>query len=289
MRNRNGIARTATAKAMRLRSGHRIEPDSAVDPVDFALTLGIQVHFEPLASLEGLYIAGQQRRIILGSDRPSGRRNYNCAHEIGHDAHGHATRVDELIQGAKPYDPDEFAADRFAAALLMPKIAVLAAFARRNWDPKKPSPDQLLIISSELGVGYSSIAGYMSSTLDLVSNGYAKRLMKMRPKDLRAKLVGRDLPYHLVVIDSGWRRNQINMEVGDVALINGAVDDPGGHLKFRVRPDGQPELIAKSAGEARFATTHCSGSIRISSRCYRGLADYRYLSISDVVDRKSAA
>ena len=106
---------------------------------------------------------------------------------------------------------------------------------------------------------------------------------------LRAKLVGRDLPYHLVVIDSGWRRNQINMEVGDVALINGAVDDPGGHIKFRVRPDGQPELIAKSAGEARFATTHCSGSIRISSRCYRGLADYRYLSISDVVDRKSAA
>ena len=283
------MARTAASKAMQLRSRHGIEPDSAIDPVDFALTLGIQVHFEPLASLEGLYIAGQQRRIILGSDRPSGRRNSNCAHEIGHDAHGHATRVDELRQGATPYDPDEFVANRFAAALLMPKIAVLAAFAHRNWDPMKPSPDQLFIISSELGVGYSNIAGYMNNTLNLLSKGYAERLIKMRPKDLRTKLVGRNLPQHLLVIDSGWRRKQIDMEVGDVALINGAIDDPGGHLEFHVRSDGQPELVAKSSGEARFVTAGCSGRIRISSRCYRGLADYRYLSKSDIVEQKSAA
>ncbi len=273
---------------MRLRSLCKVEPDAAVDPVDLALKIGIQVHFEPLRSLEGLYLAGQQRRIILGSDRPIGRRNFTCAHELGHDAHGHATKVDELRESARLYDPDEFAADRFAAALLMPKIAVLAAFARRKWDATKPTPNQLFVVSSELGVGYTTIAGYMGGTLNLFPKNFAAQLKRERPFALRANLIGRDLQQHLLVIDSGWRRKQVNMEVGDVALLSGAVDDPDGRLEFKTRLDRQTEFVAISPGNAKFATSGCSGHIRIAPKCYRGLADYRHLSES-VLTRDFAA
>ena len=148
MTTRVQIARTAATKAVRLRARCGVPPDSAVDPVDVALELGIQVHFEPLPSLEGLYAVGKPPRIILGSDRPSGRRNFTCAHEIGHDAHGHGTRVDVYRPDNNFYDPEEFAADRFAAALLMPKIAVEAAFANRCWDARKPTAEQLFMVAA---------------------------------------------------------------------------------------------------------------------------------------------
>ena len=46
----------------------------------------------------------------------------------------------------------EYAADRFAAALLMPKLAVLHAFAVRRWDIPTCEPEQVLTISGVLGV-----------------------------------------------------------------------------------------------------------------------------------------
>jgi Zn-dependent peptidase ImmA (M78 family) len=258
-----------------------VPPDGAIDPVDLAAKLNIQVHFEPLRSLEGLYVVGKQPRIILGSDRPSGRRNFTCAHEIGHAAHGHGSHVDEYCPHKKPYDPEEFAADRFAAALLMPKIAVEAAFAHRGLDERNASPEQLFTVASEFGVGYSTLAGYLSGTLELISSSHAKRLARERPQQIRAALAGRSVEHHLVVVDRGWRRTELNLEVGDVALLNGSVDDPEGHI--RVSPGesgGALELTPLSPGEARFSTPNCSGTIRIAPRCYKGLADYRYLSAS---------
>lgn len=279
MKSKAQIARTAVAKALRLRVRFGVPPDGAIDPIDFAAGLGIQVHFEPLPSLEGLYVAGRQPRIVLGSDRPSGRRNFTCAHEIGHDAHGHGTRVDEYRPEGKPYDPEEFAADRFAAALLMPKIAVEAAFATRGWDVRNPVPEQVFIVAAELGVGYSTLAGYLNGTLGLISSACAKRLCRQRPQQLRAALAGRPIEHHLVVVDAGWRRAALNLEVGDVVLLSGDADDPDGRM--RVRPGasgGACELQTLSPGRARFRAPHCSGEIRIAPRCYKGLADYRHLA-----------
>lgn len=282
MTSRVQIARTAVVKAMRLRARCSVPPESAIDPVDLAAKVGIQVHFEPLPSLEGLYVAGRRPRIILGSDRPGGRRNFTCAHELGHDAHGHSTHVDEYRPEKKPYDPEEFAADRFAAALLMPKIAVEAAFANRNWNVRDPAPEQVFVVAAELGVGYSTLADYLSGTLKLISGACAKRLCARRPQELRAALAGRSIGHHLVVVDAGWRRPQLNLEVGDVVMLAGAVDDPGGHVRIRAGTNRRNlELTALSpGGEGRFFTAHRSGGIRIAARCYKGLADYRYLSAS---------
>ena len=279
MTGKTQIARTAVTKALRLRARLGVSPNCAVDPVDLAARLGIQVHFEPLPSLEGIYVAGRQPRIILGSDRPSGRRNFTCAHEIGHDAHGHGSRVDEYRPEGKTYDPQEFAADRFAAALLMPKIGVQAVFATRGWDIRKPTPEHAYIVSAELGVGYSTLAGYLSGTLELISDSRRQFLRRQLPRQIRTAIVGRNINQHLVIVDTGWRRPEVDLEVGDVVILSGSLDDPEGHLREQPRASGRvTELTAISPGEGRFCTPNCSGAIRIAPRCYKGLSDYRFLS-----------
>lgn len=281
MTGKTQIAKMAVTKALRLRARVGVAPNCAVDPVDLAARLGIQIHFEPLPSLEGIYVAGKQPRIILGSDRPTGRRNFTCAHEVGHHAHGHGTRVDEYQPEGRPYDPEEFAADRFAAALLMPKIAVEAAFANRKWDVRNPTPEHVYVVSAELGVGYSTLAGYLSGTLELISSTHRQRLHRQPPQHLRAAISGRTIDHHLVAVDAGWRRPEIILEVGDVVLLSGSLDDPEGHLHEQSKASGRAtELAAISPGEARFCTPNCSGTIRIAPRCYKGLSDYRFLSSS---------
>lgn len=290
MTRRVQIARTAVVKAMRLRARCNVPPESAIDPVDLAAKIGIQVHFEPLPSLEGFYVAGRRPRIILGSDRPGGRRNFTCAHELGHDAHGHGTHVDEYRPEKKSYDPEEFAADRFAAALLMPKIAVEAAFANRGWNVRNPTAEQVFIVAPELGVGYSTLAGYLSGTLKLISGACAKRLRARRPQELKTALADRSIQHHLIVVDVGWRRPQLNLDVGDVVMLTGAVDVPGSHVRIRSGKNGRNlELTALLPGEGRFRTAHCSGSIRIAPRCYKGLADYRYLGASPAAQQEAVA
>ena len=290
MISKTQIARTAAAKAMRLRSRFNVPPGSTVDPVDLAAKLGIQVHFEPLPSLEGLYVAGKRPRIILGSDRPSGRRNFTCAHEIGHFAHGHGTRVDEYRLNKRPYDPDEFAADRFAAALLMPRIAVEKIFASRGWNTQDAAPEQMFVVAAELGVGYSTLVTNLTSTLKLISYARAKMLRQHKPQRLKATLAGHDIEHHLVVVDKEWMRSTLELEVGDVALVSGAIDDPSGRVRIKQSVNGHmSELIALAPGEAGFYTQRCRGKIRIVPRRFKGLADYRHFSVSTVQQREALA
>src|SRR4051812_35560471 len=104
--------------ALRLRRSHALAPEQVIDPVDLALAEGLDVRFEALKSVEGIY-APDVRAIILGSLRPRGRRAFNCAHELGHHVFGHGFRVDELLAGAvddeREGDDAEFIANRFAA------------------------------------------------------------------------------------------------------------------------------------------------------------------------------
>jgi hypothetical protein len=249
-------------KAMRLRARCNVPPESAIDPVDLAAKIGIQVHFEPLPSLEGFYVAGRRPRIILGSDRPGGRRNFTCAHELGHDAHGHGTHVDEYRPEKKSYDPEEFAADRFAAALLMPKIAVEAAFANRGWNVRNPTAEQVFIVAPELGVGYSTLAGYLSGTLKLISGACAKRLRARRPQELKAALADRSIQHHLIVVDVGWRRPQLNLDVGDVVMFL---------------------AVTFASDQAR------TGAIWSSQRSYRGKAGFaRRIAVAAFASRRDA-
>src|SRR6266850_654769 len=93
---RKELAREALAAALQLRTS---KGRNLVDPIciyDFAEELQIELRFADIPSLEGMYSNAPRPAIIIGAERPAGRRVYTCGHEIGHHRFGHGTRVDEI-------------------------------------------------------------------------------------------------------------------------------------------------------------------------------------------------
>ena len=120
---RRQLTLKAAKHAQIVRNRCKIRQGAAIDPISVAETCGCEVRFMALSSLEGIYSPAPKPVIVLGSERPAGRRAYTCAHEIGHNEFEHGTRIDEYVNDHTPAnnDPDEFLANIFAAFLLMPK------------------------------------------------------------------------------------------------------------------------------------------------------------------------
>ena len=145
------LSEQAVRAAGLLRVQHQIGPAHGLCPYDLAIDLQIKVIFISAPSLEGMYSPEPRPAIILNSERPAGRRRFTCAHEIGHHIFQHGYRIDELTEeNSSSTSPEEFLAQRFASALLMPKIAVDSAFARRSWSPAAAEAEQFFIVAQEL-------------------------------------------------------------------------------------------------------------------------------------------
>jgi Zn-dependent peptidase ImmA (M78 family) len=108
-----------------------------VDPQAIAEAMGIEVcvisPFEPgYESGESghyLYREGQKPLITYNMMEAPVRQRFTIAHEIAHHVHGDldAPRDSSEQFSAKSRDPKEIAANRFAAALLMPAAVVKQA------------------------------------------------------------------------------------------------------------------------------------------------------------------
>lgn len=106
-----------------------------VDPYALALSMGIDVYRAVLGpSRSGYLIVGDGRAAIYVNEASAPNRNrFTVAHEIGH--YVDLQNRDKLVEGgtydrdhlaAQGIDPEEIYANRFAAALLMPREEVEA-------------------------------------------------------------------------------------------------------------------------------------------------------------------
>jgi hypothetical protein len=276
---RDDLARAAVTEALRLRSRHGRASDQPICPIDLALDEGVDVRFVSIPSLEGLYTP-EGRAIVLGSLRPHGRRAFTCAHELGHDAFGHGLRIDELLDGnAAPNrkDDPEYVADRFAAALLMPKLAVLQAFVVRGWQVGSCTAAQAFAIAGLLGVGYTTLIGYLAGTLRVIDQPTAERLRRIAPKTIRAEILGTDAPGGLVLVDEFWRGRPVDLEVGDLVIVPHGASASGGVLE----PVRERLLAATAPGTARLERGPWKVAVRVMRLNYTGLAGYRHLEDVD--------
>jgi hypothetical protein len=276
--DREEIGRLAVTEALRLRgsAGHALH--APVCPIDLALDLGIAVRLEGLASLEGLY-SPDGPLIVLGSLRPRGRRAFTCAHELGHHIFGHGLSLDQLQDEPVPRDANEILADRFAAALLMPKLAVMHAFAARNWDAASCSAEQVFLIAGVLGVGYTTLVGYLEGTLRIVAPSHAAKLRKTTPKALRTRLLGTEPPAGVVVVDTAWHGRPVDVSVGDILLVPAGTMVEGAALE----QDGVKALRARAPGAARLSSGSWTADVRCMRHEFTGLAEYRHLEATDDV------
>lgn len=276
--NMNELARRAVRAAASLRAKHGIGAADSLCPFDLAERLGVVVRMVALPSLEGMYTPGPPPTILVSTNRPSGRRRYTCGHEIAHHIFSHGTRLDQLGHDeAQTWDPKEFLAQRFAAALLMPKLAVESAFARRHWVISRPTKDEVFVVAQDLGVGYATLVGYLERVLNCITTPIATLLLKVPLRRLRSQIAGFEIEHDLVVADEHWGGRPIDIEIGDVVLLPKAAKFEGNCAVLLSDPVRHLEALAPGIGTVGFLHDLSSVAVRVSRREYTGLARYRHL------------
>ena len=278
------MAQGAFAAALRMRKNAGYGLDEAICVYDLAETLGIEVRFADIPSMEGMLYCNPDPAIIVSSLRPSGRRAFTCAHELGHFQAGDGTTVDELVRGSEKLgtDPKEFMADCFAGALLMPKMAVERAFAVRNWSADSPTPAQIYVVSGYFGVGYSALVNHLWRSLRLLPSSHAEDLLKVGRRKAQAQAIGWDSANTVWVVDPYWNGRAINVEVGDILQVHGesscegnCLVDAGAYSSERLYRACQPGIGKISSA------TGWSGYVRVSRRAFVGRSVFRHLSEGD--------
>ena len=279
MNDRRAIARQAITAALRTRLSVGYRLDHAVCVYDLAEKLGLEVRFLDLPSMEGMYTSACGPTIIISSLRPPGRRAFTCAHELGHHNKGDGVQIDEFVeQWYKPrFDPKEFAADCFAGALLMPKMAVSKAFAVRGWSMEKCTPEQIYMVSGYFGVGYATLVQHLRSALQVLPDTRASALLKVSPPKAQSLFLGWQTPDTVKVVDSHWTGRAIDVELGDLIFVRGGAQSEG----VCIEPSSDVEhgrlFRAARPGIGRLeAGTAWSAFVRVSRRDYVGRALYRH-------------
>lgn len=135
--------------------------DGPVDVLGIARSLDLVLMMQPLDSLLGFYVRGDQRSgIVINSLRPESLQRFTLAHEIGHHVLGHQDSADDqhAVDRFDPDSPVELAAQAFAASLLMPRPLVMSALrdlpaTRRG---RRLARSDAYLFSRQLGVSYEA-------------------------------------------------------------------------------------------------------------------------------------
>ena len=230
MNDRRSIARQVMAAALRARLSAGYGLDHAVCVYDLAEKLGVEVRFLDLPSMEGICLSASSPTIIVSSLRPPGRRAFTCAHELGHHNRSDGVEIDELVeQWDKPrFDPKEFAADCFAGALLMPKMAVSRAFAIRGWSMEECTPEQDFHGRRLLRrwVRHAGPPSEKRAPGPCRTHG-RRQLLKVSPRKAQSLLLGWQTPQNVVVVDAHWTGRAVDVEVGDLIFVRGGAQSEG--------------------------------------------------------------
>jgi hypothetical protein len=279
--DRRGLARESARRALSLRKRCGVGWEEAVSPIDAADKMVIDVRFVDIPSMEGIYVAGAEPRIILSCLRPQGRRNFTCAHEIGHHVLGHGQQFDEIIDhrsARRSIDPQEFSADCFAAYFLMPKVTVDAGMSRRGFRYDSISAPQAYAMSSWLGVGYQTFVKHLTHGLRVLDRAQAAVLLKSTPLSIRSGLVGERLVENLHVIDSSWSGRPVDCELGDYLLLpNGTLMEGSVFAEAeKVRTGERVRLVGPGLGRVSQGWPMWSVFVRVSRKDYIGRSRYRF-------------
>jgi len=225
-----------------------------------------------------MYSPEPRPTIVVSVERPAGRRRYTCGHELGHHVFRHGARLDELAEEATTsWSPEEFIAQRFASALLMPKLAVNSAFTKRGWSVSQPTSEMIFIVAQELGVGFTTLVRHFERTLGHIPHSAADALRRIRLPQLRNRLAGFQIENDVLVVDPHWDRRTIDVEVGDVLITPSTAEFEGGCASIVDCP--VRHMIASAPGIGRLIIKRGRPlvSVRVSRRGFVGLARYRHL------------
>lgn len=246
----------------------------------------ITVRFNDI-NMEGMYDRGPKPRIHVSALRPLARRNFTCAHELGHHIFGHGSTIDELRDDQtrnanRP--PNEVLADAFAAFVLMPTLGLREAFARRGLNPNTASALDMYTIACNYGVGQATLVNHLAYGIEMINPVQRAALGKITPKMIRTELLGEDVSEPLTVADQHWNSPTLDAEEGALLLLpTGVVADTSILMPERDLAAGKLFRTVKP-GITRVVIpgTPWATYVRVARRQYVGLARYRHLE--DTID-----
>jgi Zn-dependent peptidase ImmA (M78 family) len=274
------LARQAARAAARLRANHGIGPAEGLCPYDLAQKLGLLVQIVAIPNLEGMY-SPAVLKVLIGVDRPPGRRRYTCGHEIGHHVFDHGYRIDELDESnSSPKSPEEFLAQRFSGALLMPKLAVDRAFHVRGWAMQKLVPEQFFMIAQEFGVGFRTIITHLS-ILTQITRSQADELRRASLPDLRYLASGFKVEKDAFCVDRHWNRSTVDVEIGDTLIVPQGTKFEGHCGKLVNDPKLHVLALVPGVAPLYIPDRQLPVMLRVSRRNFVGLARYRFLEESN--------
>jgi Zn-dependent peptidase ImmA (M78 family) len=278
------IFRKALKGAIDVRKRAAVSIDQPICVYDLVEGLQVEVKFLAANSLEGMYSKNSET-IILSAMRPSGRRAYTCAHELGHWYYRHGDCIDEAcsLENFSSQSPNERLADAFAGFLLMPSWAIKEAFSKRGYSFATCTPKQIFALAGQFNVGYSSLVNHMHSGLQLLPGSRVPDLLKIQPKEIRKEVLGKPFSGHLIIADNHWASVPIDLQIGDAAIIptdcsvEGRSVEKVGKLKDGIviasKNPGISRLEDKASGWASF--------VRVSRKDFTGRSIYRHLEEVD--------
>ncbi len=285
--NRKSLAREALDASLDYRGRANCELGTPINVFDLCAALNPQVRllFTDY-SMEGCYLRSDRPLIKVSALRPIGRRAFNCAHELGHHAFGHGSRIDELqnddSQGS-PSDPEEFLANAFAGFLLMPKIAVRGAFTRRGWKIGDAGPEQIFTVACHFGVGYETLVSHLAFDLEEIPRHRAEALRKIRLPAIRRSILDSISTERLCVVDKHFAMSCLDTEVGTHLLLpEGSVSERSSVAAPATDTAGGRLFLAQSPGLSRVeAPGNWAVMVRVSKYQYSGWSQYRHLEAED--------
>ena len=248
---------------------------------------GVIVRFNDV-NMEGMYDRFPRPRIHLSALRHLVRRNFTCAHELGHHEFGHGSTIDELREegNVNHWDqPNEVLADAFAAFTLMPTLGIREAFARRNTNPNSATETQLYSVASNFGVGLTTLTTHLTFGIETMTPFRRASLARHTPRSIRAAFLGNAANEPLILVDEAWTAPTIDAEEGHLIWLPPGVAVDGKVLLADrdVRGGMLYRAIAPGLGRAYRGDGSWACFVRIARKEYVGLAAYRHLE-DDVDD-----
>jgi Zn-dependent peptidase ImmA (M78 family) len=275
------LVKQAMHKSIEVRKQATFDLKSPLCIYDLCDRLNVTVKFVEIGSMEGMYYKEEKPRILLSGLRPLPRRNFTCAHELGHHVFGHRLTIDDLVEDSekKTFKPQEFLVDSFAGFLLMPTLGVRKAFASRGWNAASATPPQLFTIACAFGVGYETLISHITYTLQMISRSKANLLLKSKPKAIRQELLGYSSSDPLIIADANWAMSMpIDAEVGNLLLLPHTAEAENDTIVFQEEHRLGRLFRANRRG---FVRVHCPNTswavfVRVSPYQYVGLSKHRH-------------
>lgn len=281
---RTAMAKSASTSSLRMRAAVHAKPWQAIDVFDLSQSVGVEVRFTNIASMEGMYLRQELPVILIASERPAGRQRFTCAHELGHHVFGDGSRVDELFEVSterRQRSDEELRADMFAGLLLMPKTAVQHGFAVRDLKLSTVTARDVFRVSCWLGVGYTTLLKHLKYALHIIPEDRFQDLMRYSPKSIRQSVLDSRETGDLIIADEHWDSRPIDLKVGDLLLVPTGTTMEGRACARNTNLKCGSLFAAVTPGVARVETSGWAAFVRVTRDGYEGRSVFRHLEEID--------